>query len=96
MRWTVLSAGLPPPLVQFPVLDDGGVARYWLDTAWPEALVAAEYDGVEPHSGNGAFRRDRRRSNWLLARGWRVLRVTAADLHHPGPMLYELALPLGW
>ena len=73
------------------MLDDGGAARYWLDTAWPEALVGAEYDGVEPHSGDAAFRRNRQRSNWLLARGWRVLRVTTADLRQPGPMLDELA-----
>ncbi|MFC6013513.1 endonuclease domain-containing protein [Nocardia lasii] len=39
-------------------------------------------DGREFHSDAVVFRRDRRRQNWLVVRGWLVLRYAAQDVMH--------------
>ena len=53
------------------------VAR--VDLAFPDQRVAIEYDGAW-HAEPGQFAKDRRRLNALVAAGWTVLHVTAADL----------------
>ena len=50
--------------------------------AFPEQRVAIEHDGAW-HGEPGRLARDRRRLNALVAGGWTVLHVTAADLHEP-------------
>ncbi|MEI4270374.1 DUF559 domain-containing protein [Klenkia sp. LSe6-5] len=74
-------AGLRPESQHVVVDGRGGfVAR--VDLAFPRQRVAVEYDGAW-HGEPGQFARDRRRLNALQAAGWRVLHVTAADLHRP-------------
>jgi very-short-patch-repair endonuclease len=70
------------PAPQFVVRDGRGgfVAR--VDLAFPEQRVAVEYDGAW-HAEQGQFAKDRRRLNALLAAGWRVVHLTAADLRTP-------------
>ena len=70
------------PVPQFVVRDARGgfVAR--VDLAFPEQRVAVEYDGAW-HAEPGQFAKDRRRLNALLAAGWRVVHLTAADLRTP-------------
>ena len=70
MRALVRQAGLPQPVVQH------RVGRYRLDFAWPELRVAVETDGWATHGRRQAFEDDRARDAFLLAAGWRVLRVT--------------------
>ena len=48
--------------------------------------MAIEYDGAW-HGRPGQLARDRRRLNALVAAGWTVLHVTAADLHEPGEVV---------
>ncbi|MGY2066835.1 endonuclease domain-containing protein [Blastococcus sp. SYSU DS0619] len=64
---------------QYSVRDAAGdfVAR--VDLAFPEQRVALEYDGLW-HAGPAQFAKDLRRLNRLVAAGWTVLHVTAADL----------------
>jgi len=79
LRVGLILAGLPPPTPQCVVRSGGRfVAR--VDLAYPEARLAIEYDGLW-HAEAGQFGRDRRRLNALHAAGWRVIHVTAADLH---------------
>ncbi len=52
------------------------VGRYRLDFAWPELKVAVETDGWATHGPREGFEADRARDAALMARGWRVLRVT--------------------
>jgi very-short-patch-repair endonuclease len=66
--------GLPPPAVQHPVLTRG--ARYYLDLAYPDALLAIEYDGAD-HRGQRRARRDLLREAALVALGWKILRFDA-------------------
>lgn len=88
LRLLLWVAGLRP-VSQHVVLDAQGrfVAR--VDLAFPEQRVAVEYDGLW-HAEHGQFSRDRRRLNALQAAGWRVLHVTAADLHHPAALVAKV------
>lgn len=80
-RLVMIDGGLPPPLLQYEVVDLQG--RAWrLDFAWPEYRVAAEYDGVDWHSGPGAFFRDRRRGAALQDLGWIVVPIIAGDVRY--------------
>lgn len=78
---------------QYVVRDSRGgfVAR--VDLAFPQQRVAVEYDGAW-HAGAGQFARDRRRLNALLAAGWRVVHLTAADLHRPDAVAIQVAAAL--
>jgi G:T-mismatch repair DNA endonuclease (very short patch repair protein) len=88
VRVLLTLAGLTP-VPQFTVLDaEGGfVAR--VDLAFPEARIAIEYDGAW-HAAPGQFARDRRRLNRLVAAGWTVVHVTAADLRRPDGLLTQV------
>ena len=74
MRVLVKQAGLPQPIAQHPV------GRYRLDFAWPELRVAVETDGWATHGRRQAFEYDRAMDGFLLAAGWRILRVTYRQL----------------
>jgi hypothetical protein len=78
-RLVMIDGGLPTPVLQYEIVDlQGDLWR--LDFAWPEMLVAAEYDGVDWHSGPDAFLRDRRRSAALQDLGWVVVPIVAEDV----------------
>jgi very-short-patch-repair endonuclease len=62
------------------------VAR--VDFAWPGHRVALEYEGAW-HTTRVAA--DRRRIEALQAAGWRVLFVTAADLHSTAALIARIA-----
>jgi hypothetical protein len=89
-RLAMIDGGLPPPVLQYEVVDARG--RLWrLDFAWPELRVAAEYDGVDWHSGPDAFFRDRQRSAALQELGWVIVAVVAEDVRHrPAELLRRL------
>jgi Protein of unknown function (DUF559) len=92
LRLLMLRGGLPAPVPQFSVRLDGRfVAR--VDFAWPDRKVAVEYDGLW-HAEEGQFARDRQRLNRLHAAGWRVVFVTAQDMHDPERLLALIAAAL--
>lgn len=92
LRLLMARGGLPVPVAQFVVRDARGfVAR--VDFAWPDRKVAVEYDGAW-HAEPGQFARDRQRLNRLREAGWRVVHVTAADLHRPGELVRRIAAAL--
>ena len=76
----ILGEAGPPGLVpQHRVEVDGH--RYRLDLAYPELMVAVEYDGEAFHSRPEQVRADRERQQRLEGAGWRVVRVTRHDLY---------------
>lgn len=89
LRVLLRSAGLVP-VPQYVVREAEGrfVAR--VDLAFPECRVAVEYDGAW-HGRPGELARDRRRHNALVAAGWTVVHVTAADMHEPDRVVASVA-----
>jgi hypothetical protein len=71
-------AGLPAPVPQYEVVEDG-VRLARVDLAWPEARLIVEYDG-EYHFDGLQIVRDDARLRRLVAAGWRVIRLAAHDL----------------
>lgn len=80
-RLAMIDGGLPIPKLQFEILD-GNRRRRRVDFAWPDQQVAAEYDGVDWHSGAEAMRRDRERQAALLDVGWVVIPIVFDDVRY--------------
>jgi hypothetical protein len=79
LRVILALAGLPA-VPQHTVRDRDGAFAARVDLAFPDQRVAVEYDGAG-HAAPGQLTKDRRRLNRLVAAGWTVIHVTAADLH---------------
>jgi len=91
LRLLIRRSCLPAPVAQHRVALPGRVAR--LDFAWPDRKVAVEYDGLW-HAEDGQFARDRKRLNELHAAGWRIVFVTAGDMHRPEELIARIAAAL--
>ena len=90
LRLLLHDSDLPRPVAQFEVRAGGRfLAR--VDFAWPGHRIALEYEGAW-HTTQVAA--DRRRIERLQAAGWRVLFVTAADLHRPSVLIARIAAAL--
>jgi very-short-patch-repair endonuclease len=77
VRVALVLGGLSPEPQYEVYAGDRFIAR--VDFAWPEARLAVEYDG-EYHFEEDQIPADDERLARLRAVGWRVLRVSAADL----------------
>lgn len=78
VRVACALGGLPAPVPQYDVVENGT----WLgrvDFAWPEARLIVEYEG-EYHFDGLQIARDDERYRRLEQAGWRVIRLSAADL----------------
>lgn len=63
-----------------------------LDLAYPEILLVIEADGFASHSSAPDMRRDRRRQNELVKRGWTFYRVTWHDaINEPARVVSDVA-----
>lgn len=83
-RLAMLDGGLPPPTLQYEIIDRTG--QTWrVDFAWPERLVAVEYDGFIWHSDPDALRRDRQKRAALTEVGWRTMSIVADDVRRRAP-----------
>jgi hypothetical protein len=91
VRLLIGRSQLPMPIAQYWVKDAGAAAR--VDFAWPEQKLALEYDGLW-HAAPGQFAKDRARLNRLREAGWRVVFVTARDLHHPAELIARITAAL--
>jgi hypothetical protein len=78
VRVALALAGLPAPVLQYEVTEDGE----WLatvDLAWPDARLIVEYEG-EYHFDDLQITKDDGRLGRVVAAGWRVIRLAAHDL----------------
>lgn len=75
LRLLLVLSGLPVPQVRFPLYD--GRSRPWarFDLAYPDALLAIEYDGAQHDDPL-----DRIRDTRTAALRWQTLRITADSL----------------
>jgi hypothetical protein len=87
LRWMIVEAGLPAPVLQHPVRDPNRMFIGRVDMAWPRRRVLVEFDG-DIHRTRDVFVNDLRRQNGLVLAGWVVLRFTSADVRgRPGWVL---------
>jgi len=79
-RFHLVRAGLPEPRINYPVLDDTGWPIFFLDMAYPDKLIAVEYDGGI-HVGDTRFmEKNIHRRRRLEDAGWRIITASARDL----------------
>jgi hypothetical protein len=91
-RYLFWREGLPLPDLQRDVLDGGRVIAV-TDFAWDEHQLFGEFDGKEKYvrylrpgenPGDAVFREKKREDLIRRITGWRFIRLTWADLYHPG------------
>ena len=90
-RLLLSRPGLPAPAPEpWPVEANGRVVAR-IDIAWPEWRVGVECDGYRYHSERRQLEQDSARQNALAAAGWRILRLTWAQLDRdPGAVLGQV------
>jgi hypothetical protein len=85
------SQGLPRPELQLEIRDGGRIVGI-VDFAWPEHELLVEFDGRVKYGrhlrpgeepGDAVFREKRREDDLRRVTGWRVIRLTWADLAEP-------------
>lgn len=76
-RMRLSAAGYPRPQTQVPVAGPNG-CMYYLDMAWPELMIAVEYDGEQHRLDRAQYAGDIRRSEYI-ARRWKRVRIIAGD-----------------
>lgn len=78
-RLAMLDYGLPRPELQHVIVGRDG--KPWrVDFAWPEAMVAAEYQGAPWHVGPDAMRNDAKRFAGIQEVDWLVVPIIASDV----------------
>lgn len=84
LRWLLVDAGLPCPVVNALVRDPEGRVVAMPDLSYTEQRVAVEYDGDVHRTDRRTWLRDATRRAELESLGWRVITCTADDvLQHP-------------
>lgn len=96
LRVLLVESGLGAPELQHEVTDARGHVVARLDLAFPAHRLAIEYEGDHHRTENHQWRRDVQRTRDLEYFGWRVVRVTAADLVAPASLLRTLRLWLSF
>jgi hypothetical protein len=92
VRVALVLAGLEP-IPQYEVCI-GGEFLARVDFAWPEHHLAVEYDGAHHFEGPQIVADDARLAR-LAAAGWRVIRLSAADLRDLDSVIARIREALG-
>jgi hypothetical protein len=89
-------AGLPEPELNAEVFAEDGHFIARVDFLWREAHVIVEYEGDHHRTDRQQWQSDIQRTRLLESLGWRVVRITSADLRGTGltRLLAELAAVL--
>lgn len=89
-RLVFIDGGLPPPELQYEIVDRYG--KLWrVDFAWPDAMLAAEYDSAEWHANPDAFRHDRMKTSRLQECGWLHMPIVIDDVRrHPAELVERI------
>ena len=78
-RLVFIDGGIAPSTLQHEIVDRCG--DLWrVDFAWPEVMVAAEYDSMEWHANPTAWKRDRIKTARLQDIGWTLVRFVVDDV----------------
>ncbi|MCP2029959.1 hypothetical protein L1277_000023 [Okibacterium sp. HSC-33S16] len=87
LRVELVLAGLPTPELNVDVLDRHGTFIARVDMMFREHRLILEYEGIQHLLTADQWERDIQRTRQLEAEGWRVIRVTAADLRDPRTLI---------
>jgi hypothetical protein len=93
VRVACATAGLPAPVPQFVVVEAGEFLGC-VDLAWPEARLIVEYEGAHHFEGLQIVKDDERYRR-LEEAGWRVIRLSAADMRDMQAVVARIARALG-
>ncbi|MDT7635955.1 MAG: hypothetical protein QOC83_243 [Pseudonocardiales bacterium] len=94
LRLVLVLGGLPRPAVQYRVPDRRAHVVASVDLAYPEQLIAIEYEGADHFAGHRVVR-DVHRYTRLVDLGWRVYRYTADDVYQrPARIVAEITRAL--
>jgi hypothetical protein len=80
VRVLLVRRGLPRPETQIPITNVQGKVVRRIDMGWPEYCVGVEYDGGHHWTDPDAHAEDIMRLEFLAARGWIIVRVSARQL----------------
>ena len=80
VRLALVRSGAPQPQTQIPVTDASGRVVRRIDMGWREYCVGVEYDGEHHWTDPAAHADDIMRLEFLAARGWIIVRVSARQL----------------
>jgi hypothetical protein len=89
LRLLLVRSGLPRPVTQIPVTNDWGHVARRIDMGWPEWMVGAEYDGEHHWTDPARHAEDIERLEFLAARGWMIVRVSARQLRYQSALVVE-------
>lgn len=84
LRVELVDAGLPEPHLNHRIVERD-VLLAMVDLAYPDRRVAIEYLGDHHRTDDGVYQADIYRRERLMAAGWNVVFVTAADLRGQTP-----------
>lgn len=90
LRLLVVADGLPEPEVNGIIRDQGGYRIAECDLVFRKERVLLEYEGDHHRADPITFRTDITRYDRLQDLGWRVIRVTEADLRRPEELLSRI------
>jgi hypothetical protein len=82
LRLLLVQSGLPRPATQIPVTNESGRVVRRIDMGWPEWMVGVEYDGEQHFENPDHYSNDIDRLEFLAARGWTIVRVSARQLRY--------------
>lgn len=83
VRIQLLSHGYPEPALNHPVLEVATGIEYYIDLAYPDAMIAIEYDSEDHRTDRKSWQHDINKTDVLHENGWKVIRVTFADYLRP-------------
>jgi hypothetical protein len=89
LRLLLVSSGLPRPVTQIPVTNDWGRVVRRIDMGWPQWMVGAEYDGEHHWTNPDEYAKDIERLEFLAAKGWAIVRVSATQLRYQRGLVVE-------
>lgn len=95
LRVLLHDAGMPPSALNFSVFDHEAQFVARVDLAYVDQRVAVEYEGDHHRTDRRQWHKDIHRQGRLEDLGWRVIRVTAADLAAPASLVSHLSRALG-
>lgn len=93
LRVLLIESGFPWPISQHVVRERDSTFVARVDLAYPELLIAIEYEG-DHHRERAQWRADLARRRRLESLGWRYITVTQADLDDPRALFADLRAAL--